>query len=81
MFRLPVGLLASPIVPTAAAYRRRAAEALYVRAEQASLPPHIGYGTHSAQAIGGVGTYTHSDSQPCRLLQCNGMFQQVAIGG
>ena len=39
MFR-PSGLLASPIVPTAAAYRRRAAEAFYVRAEHASLPPH-----------------------------------------
>ena len=39
MFR-PSGLLASQIVPTAAAYPRRAAEALYVRAEHASLPPH-----------------------------------------
>jgi len=32
-------LLPSQIVPTAAPYRRRAAEAFYVRAEHASLPP------------------------------------------
>jgi hypothetical protein len=24
-----------------------------------------------SQALGGVGTYTPLDSQPCRLLQCN----------
>ena len=71
MFR-PSGLLASPIVPTAAAYRRRAAEAFTselnmlrcLRMHRICLPP--------AQAIGGVGTYTPLDSQPCRLLQCNG---------
>src|SRR5216683_2234858 len=71
MFR-PSGLLASPIVPTAAAYRRRAAEAFTselnmlrcLRMHRICLPP--------AQAIGGVGTYTPLDSQPCRLLQCYG---------
>ena len=69
MFR-PSGLLASQIVPTAAAYRRRAAEAFTselnrlrcLRLHRICLPP--------AQAIGGVGTYTPLDSQPCRLLQC-----------
>ena len=68
MFR-PSGWLASPIVPTAAAYRRRAAEAFTselnllrcLRMHRICLPP--------AQAIGGVGTYTPLDSQPCRLLQ------------
>ena len=69
MFR-PSGLLASQIVPTAAAYRRRAAEAFTselnmlrcLRMHRICLPP--------AQAIGGVGTCTPRDSQPCRLLQC-----------
>ena len=73
MFR-PSGLLASQIVPTAAAHRRRAAEAFtselnrlrYLRLHRICLPP--------AQAIGGVGTYTPLDSQPCRLLQCNGVI-------
>jgi hypothetical protein len=72
MFR-PSGLLASQIVPTAATYRRRAAEAFTseqnmrrcLRMHRICLPP--------AQAIGGVGTYTRTytplDSQPCRLLQ------------
>ena len=66
---MPSGLLASQIVPTAAAYRRRAAEAFTselnrlrcLRLHRICLPP--------AQAIGGVGTYTPLDSQPCRLLQ------------
>src|SRR5271157_2670439 len=70
MFR-PSSLLASPIVPTAAAYRRRAAEAFTselnmlrcLRMHRICLPP--------AQAIG-VGTYTPQDSQLCRLLQCKG---------
>ena len=73
MFR-PSGLLASPIVPTAAAYRRRAAEAFTselnmlrcLRMHRICYPP--------AQAIGGVGTYTPLDSQPCRLLQRNRDF-------
>jgi hypothetical protein len=34
----------------------------------------IGYANHPFQAIDGVGTYTPQDSQPCRLLQCNGDF-------
>ena len=41
-----------------------------VRAEHASLPPHASDQlTTRSQAIGGVGTYTPRDSQPCRLLQ------------
>ena len=39
MFR-PSGLLASPIVPTAAAYLPQGSRGFYVRAEHASLPPH-----------------------------------------
>ena len=39
MFR-PSGLLASPIVPTAAAYSPQGSRGFYVRAEHASLPPH-----------------------------------------
>ena len=39
MFR-PPSLLASQIVPTAASFPRRAAEASYIRAERASLPSH-----------------------------------------
>jgi hypothetical protein len=80
MFR-PSGLLASPIVPTAAAYRRRAAEAFTselnrlrcLRLHRICLPP--------AQAIGGVGTYTPLDSQPCRLLQRNGDILPTDNGG
>src|SRR5215469_2076014 len=39
----------------------------------------IGHANHPIQAIGGVGTYTPRDSQPCRLLQCNRDFSP-AIG-
>ena len=43
----------------------------YVRAEHASFPPHASdMLTTRSQAIGGVGTYTPQDSQPCQLLQC-----------
>jgi len=78
MFR-PSGLLASQIVPTAAAYRRRAAEAFTselnmlrcLRMHRICLPP--------AQAIGGVRTYTPQDSQPCRLLQCIGDLSRAGV--
>jgi hypothetical protein len=78
MFR-PSGLLASQIVPTAATYRRRAAEAFTselnmlrcLRMHRICLPP--------AQAIGGVGTYTPLDSQPCRLLQCSRDFSTITF--
>ena len=77
MFR-PSSLLASQIVPTAAAYLRRAAEVFTselnmlrcLRMHRICLPP--------AQAIGGVGTYTPLDSQPCRLLQCNRDLYEAA---
>ena len=43
----------------------------YIRAEHASFPLHASdMLTTRTQAIGGVGTYTPRDSQPCRLLQC-----------
>jgi hypothetical protein len=41
----------------------------YVRAYRASLPPHApDMLAARTQAIGGVGTFTRPDSQPCRLL-------------
>jgi hypothetical protein len=79
MFR-PPSLLASPIVPTAATHRRRAAEALNIRAEHASLPPHASdLLTIRTQAIDGVGTCTPRDSQPCRLLQCKRDLSTVIL--
>jgi hypothetical protein len=69
MFR-PLILLVSQVAPTAAFYRM-AAETLYVRAEHASLPPHASDMLATRiQAIGGVGTCTPPDLQPCRLLRC-----------
>jgi len=42
---------------------------LYVRAYRASLPLHApDMLAARSQAIGGVGTFTRADSQPCRLL-------------
>ncbi len=41
----------------------------YIRAYRALLPPHApGMLTVRTQVIDGIGTYTLSDSQPCRLL-------------
>jgi hypothetical protein len=41
----------------------------YIRAYRALLPPHApGMLTVRTQVIDGTGTYTLSDSQPCRLL-------------
>jgi hypothetical protein len=68
MFKPPT-LHTSQIVPTPARYRRRAAEAFYIRAKHASLPPHASDMLAArVQAIGGTGTLTPQDSQPCRLL-------------
>ena len=48
---------------------RRAAEAFYIRADRASLPPHASdMLAVRIQAIDGTGTFTQPDSQPCRLL-------------
>ena len=48
---------------------RRAAEAFYVRAERASLPPHApDMLAVRSQAIDGARTCTSLDSQHCRLL-------------
>jgi len=41
----------------------------YIRAERALLPPHApDMLAARIQAIGGAGTFTQQDSQPCRLL-------------
>jgi len=51
----------------------------YIRAEHASFPLHASdMLTTRTQAIGGVGTYTPRDSQPCRLLQCYGELRQLS---
>src|ERR1035441_5703182 len=53
----------------------------YIRAEHASLPPHASdLLTIRTQAIDGVGTCTPRDSQPCRLLQCNGDISPIDLG-
>src|SRR5947209_19847876 len=67
MFR-PPSLLSPQIVPTAAATTAEQ-PGIYVRAYRALLPPHApDMLTVRTQAIDGTGTFTLSDSQPCRLL-------------
>src|SRR3977135_1041959 len=67
MFRPPI--LPSPqIVPTAA-NTAAGHRGFYVRAYRALLPPHApDMLTVRIQVIDGTGTFTLSDSQPCRLL-------------
>src|SRR6476660_9211336 len=51
----------------------------YVRAYRALLPPHApDMLTVRIQVIDGTGTFTQSDSQPCRLLTS---LSRVSIGG
>src|SRR6202043_649151 len=67
MFR-PPSLLTPQIVPTAAILPQ-SSRGFYVRAYRALLPPHApDMLTVRTQAIDGTGTFTLSDSQPCRLL-------------
>jgi len=67
MFR-PPSLLTPQIVPTAAILPQ-GSRGFYVRAYRALLPPHApDMLTVRIQAIDGTGTFTLSDSQPCRLL-------------
>jgi len=67
MFR-PPSLLAPQIVPTAAILPQ-GSRGFYVRAYRALLPPHApDMLTVRIQVIDGTGTFTLSDSQPCRLL-------------
>jgi hypothetical protein len=67
MFR-PPSLFASQVLPLLRLCRR-AAEAFYVRAERASLPPHApDMLAVRSQAIDGARTCTSLDSQHCRLL-------------
>ena len=66
MFR-PPSLLSPQIVATAA--HTAAQPGFYVRAYRALLPPHApDMLTVRIQVIDGTGTFTLSDSQPCRLL-------------
>src|SRR5262249_57104327 len=67
MFR-PPSLLTPQIVPTAAILPQ-GSRGFYVRAYRALLPPHApDMLTVRVQVIDGTGTFTLSDSQPCRLL-------------
>ena len=67
MFR-PPSLLSPQIVPTAAILLQ-GSRGFYVRAYRALLPPHApDMLTVRIQVIDGAGTFTLSDSQPCRLL-------------
>ena len=67
MFR-PPSLLSPQIVPTAAILPQ-GSRGFYVRAYRALLPPHApDMLTVRTQVIDGTGTFTLSDSQPCRLL-------------
>jgi len=67
MFR-PPSLLSPQIVPTAAILPQ-GSRGFYVRAYRALLPPHApDMLTVRIQVIDGTGTFTLSDSQPCRLL-------------
>jgi hypothetical protein len=64
----PLSLLTSPVVPTAA-HVVQGSRGFYVRAYRALLPPHApDMLAARIQAIGGAGTFTRPDSQPCRLL-------------
>ena len=67
MFR-PPSLLSPQIVPTAAILLQ-GSRGFYVRAYRTLLPPHApDMLTVRIQVIDGTGTFTLSDSQPCRLL-------------
>src|SRR5258705_12007652 len=67
MFR-PQSLLSHQIFPTAAILLQ-GSRGFYVRAYRALLPPHApDMLTVRIQVIDGTGTFTLSDSQPCRLL-------------
>src|SRR6516165_7084840 len=66
---VPASKFALPqIVPTAAILPQ-GSRGFYVRAYRALLPPHApDMLTVRIQVIDGTGTFTLSDSQPCRLL-------------
>src|SRR4029077_14775915 len=66
---VPASKFALPqIVPTAAILPQ-GSRGFYVRAYRALLPPHApDMLTDRVQVIDGTGTFTLSDSQPCRLL-------------
>jgi len=78
MFR-PPSLLAPQIVPTAGILPQ-GSRGFYIRAYRALLPPHApGMLTVRTQVIDGTGTYTLSDSQPCRLLTLFHRYVSVII--
>jgi len=67
MFR-PVGLLTTPIAPTAAAHTVGQPWFLRPSLSQVVASPRLGYANRPNRAIDGIGTFTLSDMQPCRLL-------------
>ena len=63
-------MLTSPIAPTAAVLCPMGSRGFYIRAHRAPLLPHVPIMLAAGfQAIGGTGTFTQLDPQPCRPLQ------------
>ena len=64
----PANLLTSPVVPTLALSRRAAEASTSAPITVGCLPRAADMLTAQNRAIGGEGTYTPPDRQPCRLL-------------
>ena len=85
MFR-PPSLLSPQIVPTAAATTAEQPGILRPGLSCFVTSTRTGYANRLTQAIDGTGTFTLSDSQPCRLLtlphrHCRGVDLDLAGAG
>jgi hypothetical protein len=67
MFR-PAGLLATPVAPTDIPYAMWQPWLLRPSLSRFVTSPCPGYANRPNRAIDGMGTFTPSDTQPCRLL-------------
>jgi len=67
MFR-PVGLLATPVAPTLTSHDVGQSWLLHPRISRFVTSPCSGYANRPNRAIGGKGTFTPHNRQPCRLL-------------
>ena len=67
MFR-PAGLLATQIAPTDTAYTVLQPWLLHPSLSRCVTSPCPGYANRPTRAIDGMGTFTPSNAQPCRLL-------------
>ena len=65
----PVDLLATPVAPTLTPLGIRRPWLLRPRLSRMVTSPSTGYANRLNRAIGGRGTSTLQDSQPCRLLR------------